>query len=58
MTPEESLRFLAMLGVEYAQRFAESKQPAVQETLLMRIDAATKTVRHAIKGEGDGNSQA
>lgn len=57
MNPEEALRFLAMLGVEYAQSFADAKRPAVQETLLMRINAAGEALRSALKDGVNGRPQ-
>lgn len=57
MTPDDALRFLAMLGIEYAQTFADTKRPVVQETLLMRINAASESLRSALKAGADGRPQ-
>jgi len=57
MTPDEALRFLATLGVEYAEDFGRARKPASQQALLARIELASTTLRGAlgIPGGQDGN---
>lgn len=57
MSADDALRFLAMLGIEYAQTFADTKRPVVQETLLMRINAASDVLRTALKDGSNGRPQ-
>lgn len=47
MNTEQALKFLASLGVEYAQTFMQSS-PSVNETLLMRIQSAHATLVAAL----------
>lgn len=58
MTPDEAIRFLALMGVEYAQTFAAAGQPVVQETLLIRVNAAAEVLRAELAKDGRrGDSQ-
>jgi hypothetical protein len=57
MTPDESLRFLATLGIEYAQDYARAGKPATQQALLSRIETASVALREALglPGGPDGS---
>lgn len=52
MTPEEAIRFLALLGVEYAGTLGAAGKPATQETLMLRIEAAAMTLRNQLPKDG------
>lgn len=58
MNPDEALRFLATLGVEYAQDFGRAQKPASQQALLARIEQASVTLREALglAGGPDGDA--
>lgn len=55
MTEQEAIRFLVTMGVEYAQTFKDAGRPVMQETLLLRINAASQALQRA--GESNGDHQ-
>lgn len=56
MTKEEAIRFLVLLGMERAQLYADAKQAATHDAVMIRLQEATEIVRAEL-GIGNGTHQ-
>ena len=58
MEPNDALKFLATLGIEYANDYMRDQKPGTQQALLARIELASVTLREALNAAattGGGN---